>query len=311
MIYIIALIVFGVLGIFSASHRIIAKEAFDCVFRRLTLRRCDSGLDKRLKAQITGKLMKGWPRLGRQIYKHFEIISWIFLIMLLVSIFFTAQAGYFFIKYGNCNGEDSNKFCIFDPLNTFGGTNEPEVCSIPGTEPSDQLVLTGDFSNNPSQGNLNSLVTVIEFGCFSCPNTKEAFSTVEKVLENYGDKINFIYVDFPLTNHEFAYESAVAAKCVWLNDQELYWDYHFKLFESENGLSEEFLTNTASELGVNMEQFNNCITGELSKLLVDADYQQGLDSHIYGTPTFFINEDTLVGAISYREFKKVLKDNME
>src|SRR3990167_5657795 len=73
MICILALIVFGILGIFSVKYRIIAKEAFDCVFRRITFRKCTSGLDIRLKAQITGNLMKKAPNIATKVYKNFKI----------------------------------------------------------------------------------------------------------------------------------------------------------------------------------------------------------------------------------------------
>ena len=51
MICFVALIVFGILGIFSAKYREIAREAFSCVFLKMTLRKCDSRLDERLRAQ--------------------------------------------------------------------------------------------------------------------------------------------------------------------------------------------------------------------------------------------------------------------
>ncbi|MFH1770628.1 MAG: DsbA family protein [archaeon] len=310
MICVIALIVFGVLGIFSASHRIIAKEAFECVFRRLTLRKCETGLDKRLKAQITGKLMKGWPSLGRQIYKHFELISWMFLILLLVSIFFAGQGIYRFAVYGNCNGTDSNEFCIFDPLNTFGN-DEPDICAAPGTDKDKELILTGDFSENPYLGNADAKVTVIEFGCYACPNTKAVVPVVEDILNEFGDEIKLVYVDFPLENHEFAFESAMAANCVWMNEPELYWDYHSQLFNRQDGLSLEILNQAAEDVDVNMEAFNTCMDEEQSKDIVYSDYQKGLDSNIYGTPTFFINEEPLVGVVTFKEFKKIIKSHLE
>ena len=65
MICIIALVVFGTLGIFSATHRKIAREAFECVFKRINLKPCDSALDKKLKSQITGKLMRKKPKMKR------------------------------------------------------------------------------------------------------------------------------------------------------------------------------------------------------------------------------------------------------
>ncbi|MBI2128861.1 hypothetical protein HYU07_01345 [Candidatus Woesearchaeota archaeon] len=114
MICLIALVVFGVLGIFSSTHRMLAKEAFDCVFRRLTLRKCESGLDKRLKSQITGKLMRKTPRLAGFTYKNFELISWIFTIMFIASIVWSGHGIYNLIVYKNCNGLQGGA-CIFNP----------------------------------------------------------------------------------------------------------------------------------------------------------------------------------------------------
>ena len=116
MICLIALLVFGILGIFSATHRKIALEAFDCVFRRLTIRKCTSGLDKRLKSQITGKLMKKSPKIARFTYRNFELISWFFTIILILSLVYTGIGAYNFAMYGNCNGENSQKACIYQGL---------------------------------------------------------------------------------------------------------------------------------------------------------------------------------------------------
>ena len=50
---VIALIVFGILGIFSASHREYAKEAFNCVFRKATFRPCNTDFNKKLKVKAS------------------------------------------------------------------------------------------------------------------------------------------------------------------------------------------------------------------------------------------------------------------
>ena len=115
MICFIALIVFGILGIFSATHRKMAKEAFDCVFRRLTLKPCESGLDKRMKSHITGVLMRRNQKIAKFTYKNFEAISWLFTILMVFSIVFSGIGIYNYVAYGNCNGPHSDEFCIFDP----------------------------------------------------------------------------------------------------------------------------------------------------------------------------------------------------
>ena len=126
MICLLSLIVFGVLAIFSAGYRPLAKEAFDCVFRRVTLRKCQSGLDVRFKSKIVGKLMNKSPKLARGVHKNFEIISWFFVIIFFVSLAFSANAVYNIVVYDNCYGPDAEPgTCMFVP-------NEVEVdCGDP------------------------------------------------------------------------------------------------------------------------------------------------------------------------------------
>lgn len=115
MICLIALIVFGILAIFSVSYRPLAKEAFDCVFRRFTFRKCSSGLDSRLKSKIVGKVMNKNLFLGRHLYRYFEVLSWIFVILFFASLVFSADAIYNLAVYDNCNGPNADpEECVFD-----------------------------------------------------------------------------------------------------------------------------------------------------------------------------------------------------
>ncbi|MBR9679827.1 MAG: hypothetical protein GOU99_02125 [Candidatus Altiarchaeota archaeon] len=116
MICILALVVFGILGIFSATHRKLALEAFECVFKKIRLQPCDSGLDKRLKSQITGKLMRKHPKMARFGYRHFEAVSLILTIIMIVSFVYSGLGIYNFVAYGNCNGESSQEACVYEGL---------------------------------------------------------------------------------------------------------------------------------------------------------------------------------------------------
>lgn len=111
MICIIALVVFALLGIFSATHRALAKEAFDCVFKRVTFRKCTTGFDVKMKSQITGFLLTKSPKIATFVYKYFEILSWLFIILSIVSIILVAQTTYNIIAYGTCDPEDPGS-CI-------------------------------------------------------------------------------------------------------------------------------------------------------------------------------------------------------
>ena len=105
---------FSILGIFSATHRQLAKEALDCVFRRVTLRPCNTGFDEKIKGKILGKLLNKSPRIAKTLNKHWEIISWVFVIIFFTSLFFSIRSTYYLIKYKTCDPSEPQN-CIFTP----------------------------------------------------------------------------------------------------------------------------------------------------------------------------------------------------
>jgi hypothetical protein len=104
------------MGIFSATHRDIAREAMDCVFRRIRFKPCESGLDKRLKSAIIGKVMKLSPGLAGFGFRHFDIIAWVFTILMFGSTYWSGMSVYRYAMYGNCHGKDSTEECDFNGL---------------------------------------------------------------------------------------------------------------------------------------------------------------------------------------------------
>ena len=114
MFCLLALIVFSILGIFSATHRQLAREALNCVFRRITLRPCDTGFDKKIKGRIIGKLLNKTPGLARGINRFWEPISWALIIAFFVSLFFSGQAIYNLIRYNTCNPQNPQN-CVLTP----------------------------------------------------------------------------------------------------------------------------------------------------------------------------------------------------
>jgi protein-disulfide isomerase len=308
------MIVFGILGIFSASYRIIAKEAFSCVFKKITFRKCDTGLDTRLKSQITGKLLRFSPKLGKAVYKYFEVFSWALLIITLVTFYFMGLGLYNYIAYGNCNGPNSNEFCIYDPL----GTNKPvttstnaEVCSIPLSSQNKTLVAPklDELRSGSYVGNLDAKVVIIEFGCYSCHYTKLVEPTVKKIIEKYDGQILYVYKDFPLsTTHINAIRASEAAQCAL--DQNKYWEYRAYLFANQDNQFIENLIDYASELNLDVDKFTNCLNTKKYQSIVEQNYNEGLDSGITVTPTFFINNKIVVGAKEYTEFKNVINKEL-
>jgi hypothetical protein len=127
MICILALLVFSVLGIFSASHRELAFEAFECVTSRVKREPCETGLDDRIEASLVGKTLDYSPRLAKILKDYFEVFSWVLLILLVVSGLFAGLGVYNWAVHGNCNGPDSNERCGLNQLNNLSKRNASDM----------------------------------------------------------------------------------------------------------------------------------------------------------------------------------------
>jgi hypothetical protein len=81
MLCLLALIAFAGLAVVSARYRPLTREALACVFRRVTLRRCTTGFDKRVKAAVVGRVMRTHPEAARLLHRHLEALAWTFVLV--------------------------------------------------------------------------------------------------------------------------------------------------------------------------------------------------------------------------------------
>lgn len=300
VICIVALPVFALLGIFSLKYRMLAAEAFRCLFRTLQLKPCDTGLDMKIKSKFTAKLM-WWPGLARGFYRHFEILSWVFVVLMLVSAAFTGYGLYNYIKYGNCNGEQSSAFCVFNVVHK----NQPE-CSAFGVSGNVSASRVG-FDDTDVRGDPDAIFSLHEFGCYSCPYTKQAESVVKEVLANYPD-VKLVYHDVPLEIHNFSVEAGTAAICA--GEQGKYWEYHDLIFEQDSLKSGSF-TDMALMLDLNISKFEDCMDSQKTSDNIKRLESEAVDAGIYGTPTFIFEGQVLVGPQSYKTFKNMIDKALE
>ena len=163
-----------------------------------------------------------------------------------------------------------------------------------------------DEGGNPAVGPKTAPVTIIEFSDYQCPYCIQWDTQVYKrLLQAYPDKIRFVYRDFPLYSiHPEAEPAAEAADCA--GEQGRYYDYHDKLFSEEVELGSAAYTQYASELGLDMAKFKDCLSSQRYKAEVTADYQYGSNLGVRSTPTFFINGIALIGAQPYETFKQII-----
>ncbi len=163
--------------------------------------------------------------------------------------------------------------------------------------------------SSPARGPADAPVELIEFADFQCPYCQAASPTVRRILETYGDRIRFVYRNFPLSSHPQARPAAEAAQCA--NEQGRFWPYHDRLFDQPNKLSDAELKQTAVELGLDAARFNKCVDEHRYRSVVEADAQDGVEAGVTGTPAFFVNGRLLSGAQPFEAFKRVIDEELQ
>lgn len=137
-------------------------------------------------------------------------------------------------------------------------------------------------------GTEHSPVTVVEYGDFECPTCKQAAPAVKLMLERFGARTRFVFRHFPVeAAHPHAMHAAQAAEAA--GGQGKFWQMHDLLFDNQRHLKIANLREYAERLQLDMPRFIAEIDDEIYLQRVREHIQGGVQSHVRGTPTFYIN----------------------
>jgi protein-disulfide isomerase len=162
---------------------------------------------------------------------------------------------------------------------------ERETRSQPLEEQQWHALLQG---NPPAFGPENAKVTIVEFSDFQCPYCAQASETVKRIRERYGDKVRFVFRQFPLSFHQNAHSAAEAALAA--HAQGKFWQYHDRLFLHQGALERKNLEGYAQEVGLDVAAFKRGLDDRTFDKQIDADVALAREAKVDGTPTMFINQ---------------------
>ena len=306
MLCILALIILSILGIFSASQRALAKEALDCVFRRVTFRPCNTGFREKIKGKILSKLINRSVFLARIFNKHYEIFSWIFFILMVGSTIWVLRGGYNFYIYGSCSGLNESGFCAFDPSgenNKVTTVGDGSACGITQKSEKNVALNNVDLSDFPTQ-NIGSKDTVVFIGCYACDYSRKAYPDIQKLIKE--KKTNYVFAHYPAkgdTNFlgDIGY-------CVYKDYKDKYWNFNNYLFSADK----DFVLNKVNadkilrSFNFDVKKVNECANSTGTKNAVQNQIIELNKTNLYGTPTIFVNSKPFVGPKPYRVYKSAL-----
>lgn len=183
-------------------------------------------------------------------------------------------------------------------------------------DPYEEIEKKIDLKGRPVRGNPNAKVVVVNYDDFECPYCARAHQTLfPQLLKEYGDRVAYIYKDFPLSEiHAWAIHAAVNANCIAAQNNDAYWEFadyihnNRQVVSAEKDLTAQFAAldkialNLGEKFNLDQSKLQACVKEQKTDAVV-ASQKEGAALGVDGTPTMFINGEMLDGARSADEIR--------
>jgi len=164
------------------------------------------------------------------------------------------------------------------------------------------------FDKSLRRGPQNAPVLVVEFADYQCPYCQAIHPDLKKLEAEFGDKVAFVFKDFPLPMHANAQKAAEAARCA--GAQGRFWDFHDLLFKNGRKFEVVQLKEQARTLGLDEARFNQCLDSSEQGAAVQEDLTLAQRLGLTGTPSLFINGHFLSGAVKYTTLREIVEQQL-
>lgn len=221
MFCIAAFIVLAIISIFSASHRKLAKKAWNCTLHRITFRPCDTSFKEETKSKLLSHVANRTPRLVKAADIGIEVASFALVIFTIWSLLSVLNSGLNLFVWGTCTPESASscslgaETCSIDQVsnnlwdltkagkpqywfineaNAFVNTIANIPTRLKSWNPNEYLPENVTYYLKKDSSKPTAL-EIIDPGCSVCghlfKNIKEA---------SFENKYNLAYIAYPIKN---------------------------------------------------------------------------------------------------------------
>jgi protein-disulfide isomerase len=212
-----------------------------------------------------------------------------------------------------------------NPNGISAGTNQaPAINAQVATAPTDAGLdkVRVVSPNEHIRGNINAPVKIVEYSDLECPFCKTFHATLRQAFNDYGaNKIAWIYRQSPIASlHPKAEKEAEASECAnELGGNDVFWKFIDRLFEvttSNNTLDPAKLPEIAQYVGLNVSDFNACLSsGKFANKIAD-DMKNSADTGGRGTPWSIVvanngQKFSVNGAVTLESLKQTIDQALQ
>ena len=187
-------------------------------------------------------------------------------------------------------------------------------------DPYQEIIDKIDVKGRPVRRNPNAKVMLVNFDDLECPYCSQTHRILfPQLLKEYGDRVAFVYKDFPLSEiHPWAIHAAVNANCLAAQSGDAYWDFadyihsNQQMINAEKGQDNQYAAldrtavTVASKFRLDTPKLQSCTKDPKGEAVVRASVKQGESLEVSGTPTMFVNGQMLDGARPVSEIRATL-----
>ncbi|MBI5589003.1 MAG: thioredoxin domain-containing protein [Deltaproteobacteria bacterium] len=166
-----------------------------------------------------------------------------------------------------------------------------------------KIDLTRPFIGDP-----DAPITIVEYSDFQCFYCGKAAGTVQDLVKKYPKKIRVFFKHMPF--HEMSKIEAMYFESIARQSMEKAWKFHDIAFDRREDIlkeKESGLQDIVNLLGVDDARLKKDLESKELSDMIGVDLQEARSFGFDATPSFLINGVSLVGAVPFEEFEKVIR----
>jgi protein-disulfide isomerase len=177
-------------------------------------------------------------------------------------------------------------------------------------DPYAEIVKKIDLRGRPVRGAKQSKVVVVAYDDLQCPFCTMMHQILfPELLKEYGDRVTFVYKDFPIPSHPWAMHAAIDANCLAAQNPDAYWNFVDSVHASQQEINgkgtqelrlaelDKMAIQQGSDHKLDAASLQACVKTQ-NDTAVKASLHEGEELGVDSTPTLFINGQEMSGGVA-------------